>query len=94
MAKCQCRHSKRLTASTDEASSIAYLRTKGMSVNKRANGHTVRAMSYRKPEMTADEYQLIGMLAYLQQLGMNDSPLADDEWAFLKSLPKLKTLST
>jgi hypothetical protein len=43
--------------------------------------------------MTAEEYQLIGLLTHLEQMGINAAPLADDEWRFLKSLPKLKSLA-
>ena len=43
--------------------------------------------------MTVEEYQLISLLTHLEQMGLNASPLADDEWQFLKSLSKLKSLS-
>ena len=81
------------TLPTDEAGAIQYLSAKGLDIKTDDGGHAVRLMSSGKPAMTADEYQLIGLLRRLEQVGLNGAPLADDEWAFLKSLPKLKTLS-
>lgn len=78
---------------TDEAGAIAYLAGKGVSITKDAEGHAVRLMSSGKPAMTAEEYRLIGLLTHLEQMGINGAPLGDGEWGFLKSLPKLKTLS-
>ncbi|MEQ8791903.1 MAG: hypothetical protein RIC55_36940 [Pirellulaceae bacterium] len=78
---------------TDEAGAIEYLSAKGVSITKDADGHAVRLMSAGKPAMTADEYRLIGLLTHLEQMGLNAAPLNDEQWGFLKSLPKLKTLS-
>ena len=78
---------------THEAGAIKYLSAKGVDIKTNNDGHAVRLMSSGKPTLTADEYQLIGLLTHLEQMGLNAAPLADDEWQFLKSLPKLKSLS-
>ncbi len=78
---------------TNEAGAIKYLTDKGLDIKTDANGHAVRLMSSGKPTLTADEYQLIGLLTHLEQMGLNAAPLADGEWQYLKSLPKLKSLS-
>ncbi len=78
---------------TNEAGVIKYLSAKGVDIKTDGDGHAVRLMSSGKPTLTADEYQLIGLLTHLEQMGLNAAPLADDEWQFLKSLPKLKSLS-
>jgi hypothetical protein len=78
---------------TDEAEAIAYLQGKGLEIKVDAAGHAQRLMSSGKPEMSPQEYQLIGLLTHLEQMGLNDAPLKTDEWAFLHRLPKLKTLS-
>lgn len=78
---------------TDEAGAIAYLTGKGVVVRTDDAGRAVRLVSSSKPPLTADEYQLIGLLTHLEQMGINGAPLADGEWGFLKLLPKLKTLS-
>jgi hypothetical protein len=81
------------TLPTDETGAITYLSDKGLSIKKNTDGHAVRLMSSGKAGMTTDEYQLIGLLTHLEQMGINAAPLADDEWRFLKSLPKLKSLA-
>lgn len=81
------------TLPTDEAGAIEYLSAKGVEFKLDADGHAIRVMSKGKMLMTASEYQLIGLLTHVQQMGLNAAPLADDEWGFLKSLPKLKSLS-
>lgn len=78
---------------TDEAGALKYLSGKGLAIKTDEDGHAVRLMSSGKPSMTADEYQLIGQLTRLEQIGINAAPLAEDEWGFLKSLPKLKSLA-
>ena len=78
---------------TDEAGAIEYLSAKGLDIKKGENGHAVRLMSSGKPPINAEEYQLIGLLTHLEQMGINGAPLADNEWKFLKTLPKLKSLS-
>ena len=44
-------------------------------------------------KLTAADFALIGNLTSLEQMGINGAPLADGEWVFLKSLPKLKQLA-
>lgn len=78
---------------TDEAGAIAYLKAKGVAITQNAEGHAVRLMSSGKPALTSDEYQLIGLLTQLEQVGLNAAPLTDSEWGFLKALPNLKTLA-
>lgn len=78
---------------TREAGAIEYLSAKGVDIKTSHDGHAVRLMSSGKPTLTTDEYQLIGLFTHLEQMGLNAAPLADDEWQFLKSLPKLKSLS-
>jgi len=78
---------------TDEAGVIAYLTEKGLTITKNAEGRAVTLKSSGQPPMTAEEYALIGKLTQLEEVGINGAPLADGEWGFLKSLPKLKTLS-
>ena len=78
---------------SDEAGAIAYLTAKEVGITTDADGHAVRLMSSGKPPLTSEEYQLIGLLTHLEQMGLNGAPLADDEWGFLKKLPKLKRLS-
>lgn len=78
---------------TDEAGAIKYLSEKGMDIKTDDDGHAVRLMSSGKQKMAAEDYQVIGLLSHLEQVGMNAAPLADDEWGFLKKLPKLKSLS-
>ena len=81
------------TLPTDEAGAIEFLSAKGVDIKLDAEGHAVRLMSSGKPPMNSDEYQLIGLLTHLEQMGINGAPLAEDEWEFLKLLPKLKSLS-
>ncbi|QDU92415.1 hypothetical protein [Lignipirellula cremea] len=76
----------------DEAGAIAYLSSKGVKITT-DDGHAVRLMSSGSPALSAEEYQLIGLLTHLEQMGINGAPLADDEWGFLKSLRRLKQLS-
>jgi|GEM_PF-1969129 len=78
---------------TDEAGAIAYLTEKGVTITKNAEGHAASLKAPGKPALTAEEYALIGQLTSLEQMGMDGAPLADGEWAFLKSLPKLKQLA-
>ncbi|MEO2016010.1 MAG: hypothetical protein ABGZ53_16745 [Fuerstiella sp.] len=81
------------TLPTDEAGTIKHLLEKEVSIKKNTDGHAVRLMSSGKPALTADEYQLIGLLTHLEQIGINAAPLPEEEWRFLKLLPKLKSLS-
>lgn len=78
---------------TDEAGAIAYLTEKGVTITKNAEGHAASLKAPGKPALTAEEYALIGQLTSLEQMGINGAPLADGEWGFLKSLPKLKQLA-
>lgn len=78
---------------TDEAGVIAYLRGKGVTIGTNDDGHAVRLMSSGKPPLSKEEYDLIGRLEYLEQMGLNAAPLAEDEWGFLHELPRLKRLS-
>ncbi|MDQ3625122.1 MAG: hypothetical protein M3463_22030 [Verrucomicrobiota bacterium] len=78
---------------TDEAGAIAYLTNKGVEITKNADGHAVRLMSSGKEKLSPEEYALIGKLTHLEQAGLNDAPLTESQWAFLRSLPKLKRLS-
>lgn len=78
---------------TDEPGVIAYLRDRGLQITLDGEGHAVRLMSSGQPVLTADEYQLIGKLSHLEQMGLNAAPLKGDEWDFLHQLPQLKTLS-
>lgn len=78
---------------TEEAGAIAYLTAKGVEIKRDADGHAVRLTSGGKPAMTAEAYALIGLLPHLEQMGLNAAPLEDDEWGFLRKLPKLRTLS-
>ena len=77
----------------DEAGVIAYLTAKGVDIKQDADGHAVRLMSSGKPELSVEEYQLMGKLTHLEQMGLNAAPLAEGEWGFLHELPNLKTLS-
>lgn len=81
------------TLPTNEADVIKYLSGKGLDIKLNDAGHAVRLMSSGKPVMTAEEYQLIGLLVHLEQMGLNAAPLGGDEWGFLASLPNLKSLS-
>ena len=81
------------TLPTDEADTIEYLRSKEVTIRQDSEGHAVRLMSTGKPTLSPAEYQLIGRLTHLEQVGLNGAPLAEGEWRFLKSLPKLKSLS-
>ncbi len=78
---------------TDETGAIGYLSAKGLDIKRDAEGHAVRLMSSGKPALTVEEYRLIGLLTHLEQMGLNAAPLNDEQWGFLKSLPKLKTLA-
>ena len=57
------------------------------------SNRTRTATSSGKPELTVEEYQLIGKLTHLEQMGLNAAPLKAGEWGFLHQLPNLKTLS-
>ena len=81
------------TLPTGEAGAMQYLLAKGLEIKKDENGHAIRLMSSGKPPMTAEEYQLIGLLTHLEQMGINGATLAENEWEFLRSLPSLKSLS-
>jgi len=76
-----------------QAGAIEYLMARGLQFKLDESGNAVRLMSTGKPELTVDEYQLIRLLTELEQMGLNAAPLKEDEWGFLKELPKLKTLS-
>lgn len=76
-----------------ETGAIAYLKAKGVRLTINDQGHAIRLMSSGKPAMTTDEYQLIGLLTHLEQAGINGAPLTEDQWAFLKKLPRLKRLA-
>ncbi|MBI1375171.1 MAG: hypothetical protein GC159_20825 [Phycisphaera sp.] len=78
---------------TDEAGAIAYLKAKEVEISLDKDGHAVRVMSRGKPELTVDEYQLIGLLTHVEQMGLNAAPLTETQWGFLKKLPNLKRLS-
>ncbi len=78
---------------TTEAGVVEYLAAKGVRIGKDADGRAVRLMSSGKPALTVDEYQLIGLLTRLEQVGLNAAPLKEGEWGFLRKLPRLKTLS-
>lgn len=77
----------------DEAGAIASLSAKGVEITKSADGKATRLMVKEGGKLAAADFALIGKLTSLEQMGINGAPLGDDEWAFLKSLPKLKTLS-
>jgi hypothetical protein len=78
---------------SDEAGAIAFLSGKGVEFTKSADGKATRLMVKECGKLAAADFALIGKLTSLEQMGINGAPLADGEWAFLKSLPKLKTLS-
>jgi len=78
---------------TTEAAAIQHLKAKGCSIQQNAAGHATRLMSQGKPPMSASDYQLIGLLTHLEQMGLNAAPLKEDEWGFLKSLPALNRLA-
>ncbi len=78
---------------TDEAGAIAYLTGKGVEITKSADGKATRLMVKDGGKLAAADFALIGKLTSLEQMGINGAPLADGEWGFLKSLPKLKQLS-
>ncbi len=78
---------------TDEAGAIAYLTGKGVEITKTADGKATRLMVKDGGKLAAADFALIGKLTSLEQMGINGAPLADGEWGFLKSLPKLKQLS-
>lgn len=78
---------------TDEAGAIKYLTAKGVTIQTDDDGRAIRLMSSGKPPLTAREYQLIGLLSRLEQVGINGASLADGEWGFLKTLPNLKSLA-
>ncbi|MBK8037837.1 MAG: hypothetical protein IPK22_12030 [Verrucomicrobiaceae bacterium] len=77
----------------DEAAAIAALTAKGVEINKSADGKATRLMVKDGKSLSAADFALIGQLTTLEQMGINGAALADSEWGFLKSLPKLKTLS-
>lgn len=78
---------------TDEAGVIAYFTEKGLRISKDKEGHAVALMSSGKPVMSVEEYQLIGKLKHLKQMGLNSSPLVEGQWGFLRELPKLGRLA-
>lgn len=78
---------------TNESGAIKYLSAKGVDIKQNADGHAIRLMSSGKPPLTVAEYQLIGRLTHLEQMGLNAAPLNEKEWGFLKSLPKLQRLA-
>jgi hypothetical protein len=77
----------------DEATAIAALTAKGFDITKDASGHATRLMLKSGKDLTPGDYAPIAQLTSLEQIGINGSALADGEWGFLKSLPKLKQLS-
>jgi len=81
------------TLPTDATGAVKYLSDKGLAIKKGMDGHAVGLMSSGKTALATAEYQRIGLLTRLKQIGINAAPLSDDEWRFLKSLPKLKPLS-
>jgi hypothetical protein len=77
----------------DEVGVVAYLSEKGVVIQSDQSGHATRLMSSGKTPLSAAEFQFIGRLKHLEQIGINAAPMADSEWGFLRSLPKLKSLS-
>jgi hypothetical protein len=77
----------------DENTAIAALTAKGFDITKDATGHATRLMLKSGKDLTPGDYAPIAQLTSLEQIGINGSALADGEWGFLKSLPKLKQLS-
>jgi hypothetical protein len=78
---------------SDEAGATAHLRSRQVQITTDAQGRAIRLMSTGKENLSAEEYALIGKLTALEQVGLNGAPLDDSEWGFLRSLPKLTTLS-
>jgi len=78
---------------TNEGGAIAYLTGKGVEITKSPDGKATRLMVKEGGKLAAADFALIGKLMSLEQMGINGAPLGDGDWAFLKTLPKLKTLS-
>jgi len=76
-----------------EADIIAHLEGKGAKFKLDGDGEPVRLQHGGKPALDAAEYALIGKLESLEQIALNGAPLVDGEWAWLKELPKLRSLT-
>jgi hypothetical protein len=77
---------------TETAAIESYLSERGCKISRDASGQAVKLLSQGKPPLQVEEYQLIGKLTSLEEIGLNAAPLADDQWHFLHQLPKLRRL--
>jgi hypothetical protein len=72
---------------------ITFLTQKGFAIHKDRAGRPGRVMSAGKNPLSAADYQRISELKTVESIGLNATTLKDSEWEFLKSLPKLRSLS-
>jgi hypothetical protein len=77
---------------TEAAAIEKYLSQRGCNLSRDSSGHPIKLVSQGKPPLLPEEYQLIGQLTSLEEIGLNAAPLADDQWGFLRQLPKLRRL--
>ena len=78
---------------SDEAGVIALFKKAGARVTTNDDGHAVKLFSGGKPPHSTEELQLIGKLIHLEELAVNSPRAGDDEWGFLRKLPKLRRLT-
>lgn len=77
----------------DETGVVQFFEEHGRRISKNKDGHAVKLFSSGKPEMTVEEYQLIGKLSHLEELALNMPPMNDEQWEFLKGMKSLKKLT-
>jgi len=80
-------------AGADESDAVAFFQQRGERVTTDAEGHAVKLFVGGKPELTVEELQRIGELTHLEELAINAAPADGSQWAFLKSLTKLRKLT-
>jgi hypothetical protein len=76
-----------------EADVIALFKQAGARVTVDSAGHATKLFSGGKPAHSVADLRRIGELKHLEQLAMNAPAAGDDEWGFLKALPKLQQLT-
>ncbi len=80
-------------ASADDSSAIAFFQQHGGRVTTDNSGHATKLFIGGKPELTVDELQRIGEFTHLEELAINAAPANDEQWEFLRSLPRLRKLT-
>lgn len=78
---------------SNAAETIAHFEKLGLRLSKDQDGNVIKLFSGGKPQLSTEELQLIRHLKSVEQIALNAPIANDDEWEFLKELPKLQSLT-